>query len=74
MQHCGNCKYWDSAWFTPQDSNEDDDLGRCKAMDHIPLPYAWRYATREVMSVQRSEGEDCAAWVDKALDITVGIG
>lgn len=74
MQRCGNCKYWASAWFTPEDSTEDDDLGRCWAMDHIPLPYAWRYAPREVTGVQRSDGEDCAAWVDKALDSTVKPG
>jgi len=45
-------------------------------MNHLPIPYAWQSMIEEIKEVgtNRVSGEDCAAWVDKALDSTVKPG
>jgi hypothetical protein len=44
------------------DQEEHDDLGDCAALDTVSLPYAWRWAQREVVSTQRGEGVACPTW------------
>ena len=65
---CGTCRHWrdwrrDDAGVLPWvDQEEHDDLGDCLALDTVSLPYAWRWAQREVVSTQRGEGVACPTW------------
>jgi len=61
MKNCGTCKHWQLLYYE-ENNLQDDDLGRCKAMDNVKLPYAWSYATREIIQVNRADGLDCSCW------------
>lgn len=63
IQTCGTCRHWTQNWVC--DDDEPDALGTCHAMDDVPLPHAWRWCSREVVSVQRQEGTDCPAYQPK---------
>jgi hypothetical protein len=52
---CGNCEY--SETLFPELEPEDDDIYFCNWSG--PVPHSWRYARREVVSVEFNEGTDC---------------
>lgn len=60
---CGQCKHWFDEWqmLTP----EDDDYGRCQAMEGVVLPLAWEWTTREVVGVTRGETRPCGRFEQK---------
>jgi len=61
-QSCLTCKHWTDE--TPALKGEDpgESLGSCHAMDSTPLPFAWRWAPREVVWTRGDEGETCPAF------------
>lgn len=51
---CGKCRHW-SPMFP--EYMADDDPGECNFP--VPIPHAWRWATREKSGVARDEVSDC---------------
>ena len=67
-RRCGTCRHWRESFPYAGSDTEPDALGDCLALDTVALPFAWRWAPREVVCTERQEGADCPAWRGRALE------
>lgn len=57
---CGTCKFWKLESGDWEGAEDEDKLGSCHALETVP--YAWKYATREVIWTIPTDGEGCTYW------------
>lgn len=62
---CGSCRHWKEEVPAYDYDDPEDVLGTCSALRPPDVPYAWRWAWREVVWTRAGEppdGEPCALW------------